>query len=845
MPKKAARALAPDLSCVREFLFNVVDRDWFHLLAGNPNTKSKIGGMRGHIAADVDAALEWIEAQQARGFNIYWPINLPSNVLVRKADRSDLKWIQHLQLDLDMPKDIRPGERAAWLDAALERVHNCERIRGRPSSWISGNGVQAVWRLAKPLKATADHITLVERLNKQLIAEFGASPGTHDAPRIFRVAGTVNFPGAAKIARGWKPVMSEMHYASRDEFALEDFDALPPARSAVALNSQSYIDFTRTHRYSAGYSAWRWADVAAEEPELVATVAKSLDGSQHDRSAALWSFLHSLADFIQRKERCDAAHLCEDKDTYRNIMEIVLEAGETEDVIDEVLEHVFAHPKQLAKLGYDVQRVIDQQADEGRGATARGISKTETRRSVAAINAKPADDVTAGEARKAFMDYVHSCTNVAELPNAAWSGGDKLANRQHSTESNVRAVLHNAGIVARWDVMADQPRYMVLEDAGSSSRDAGAPLRNWLKATASSHADNRSAVEESLLLDCFSAYNITARSELAGLMNLIAEEKRFHPLEDYCRARPWDGIPRIRDVAACLTSTHPLKERYIQLFFRQCIAAVRSLQTYMATGDGEQMSSCVVLIGHQGLLKSTFWKRITPQGMLSKGTTLRLGTVKEADSKREVLSGLVAVLDEIGASLDRSQADDLKNFMAATFDEFRVAFARRPISKARMTVFCGTSNALHLSDQTGSRRFLALPITEIDLARLADIDLQQCYAEAWAAVMERGATWWLAPDEDAIRAVHNDEHRVMSEDESMLRDYLAHTTPQHEFCWLSSTQICRALGLRFSPARWPAMKAVLDASGIKYSPDVRWRGLRLRRVYGFPVLPEVYRAITA
>jgi len=139
----------------------------------------------------------------------------------------------------------------------------------------------------------------------------------------------------------------------------------------------------------------------------------------------------------------------------------------------------------------------------------------------------------------------------------------------------------------------------------------------------------------------------------------------------------------------------------------------------------------VVLVGAQGIGKSRLWQALTPTGFRSKGSSLRLGTHRESDAKRECLTGMVCTLNEIGHTFKRSDAEALKDFISQDYDEFRVAYAQHPVSRPRMTVFTGTENALELSDETGSRRFLVLEVSAIDLHALGRIDLQQCFAEAW------------------------------------------------------------------------------------------------------------------
>jgi predicted P-loop ATPase len=306
-------------------------------------------------------------------------------------------------------------------------------------------------------------------------------------------------------------------------------------------------------------------------------------------------------------------------------------------------------------------------------------------------------------------------------------------------------------------------------------------------------------------------------------------------------------VDRIGRVAETVFSDHPLTALYVRMFFRQCIAAVKSLSNYLSGGNGLQISGVLILEGRQFIGKSTWLEKLVPSGFLSAaGGGLQLGTNKETDSKRECLSGLVAVLNEIGASISRSEAEALKNFLTQTFDEFRTAYAHYPISKPRMTVFVGTSNDLVLKDPTGSRRYWAMHVSGFDFEKLEAIDLQQVYAQAWHEVMIEGGQWWLEEDQDRVRARENARHQLETEEAEALNSYLNTVGERHEDRWLSRTQIMNLIGVR---ARFPNMiKAfgqLLEAEEFEYRSKVKGKlGQEMRNVYRFPILPEKYKLLT-
>lgn len=839
----AKTQLVPDPATIKEFLEQVLAREWYHLYSSNPRIDAKSGHMRGYAAESADAAIQWIEDEQRKSCNIYYALNAPREKQSKKATKKELRWLYGAHVDIDLPSTIdrNSDEAEDWIDAAIDRVDACAAIGGGPPSIVmSGNGIQALWMFGKPLRAAPENLDAVEHINRQLIQLFRAPPGTADPTRVLRVPGTINFPNSTKTAKGCHPVSAELIRVGREAFTLAAFAGLPVLAKNVIANrsSASHVDYTRLNYQD--WEPWTYAELRRDTPDIEVRVARSLAENGDDRSVAAWGFIHAAYDFVTRQQKMSAVELLGDRDVMKNISHLLLDSG---------IEPLIARYEDTGygTLGHDVATAMHSAADTVVAHTPRREARTITAERRATAMATPLNKVAPQEARKIFINYVRSCMiSLADLPNALFGGKGEPGSRQLATESNIREILTASKCTLRWDVMRDQMQFRIAPEAvfiGDDGREEHSPREMFETALRDTYADLRGAAEISLWCDCIAQFGITNRHDLPGLMDIAAKDNRFHPLEDYATSRVWDGVSRMASVANCLTSTHPLKERYLRLFFRQCVAAVKSLDAYRTVGNGLQLTGIVTLVGPQGIGKSTFWSAVTPPGMASKGTSLRLGSHGEADSKRECLSGLVCNLNEVMATLGRSEANAFKDFTSGTFDEYRVAFAKQPISKPRMTIFCATANDLRLYDRTGSRRQWALPVDVIDLEALRRVDLQQVYAEAWAEVMGEGAQWWLTPAEDAVRARENGKYECLSDaqDEAgdVLSGYLNGLTAMHTPCWLTGTQICAAMGQYFRPKKWHAWRDALLAAGIEYRSEVTVQGVRMQRVYEFPVLPEV------
>ncbi|MFA7333766.1 MAG: VapE domain-containing protein [Kiritimatiellia bacterium] len=830
--------LKPDHATIIDFLEGVLDRGVYHLLSSDPLAKSGVG-MHGWTHADIDLTLEWIDREQSRRRNIYYQLNTPADTQAKKATKKELKWLHGCAVDLDLPAG---ADRSQWIADAAARVKSCPAIDGTPTVIMSGNGVQAIWLFEKPLKATPATIASVEALNLKLAARFDAPPGTHNCDRVLRVPGTRNYPNAVKIAKGWTPVDATLLHASPDGFIVDDFRALAcssVAPAAKARKSARRVDYT-VHEY-VDYSPFLFKDLEDYAPQLPGQISLKLKNSG-DRSAACYVFLRETALFIAHELKCAVAELADDRDVLKNISELAWQSGEYYVDCNAMLGHYDDSPYGAAMMGYDLQRVMADLIDAKAGYSPASHTRATQKAANHNVASRPMADVAPHEARKLFIDLVQSHTPSCDLPNVRYAGRDVPSPNQSVTESNLREILRRSGIVPHLDVMRDSVTFSIALDPNEGDLLA----RNFERALCHTHPSNRARAEMALVIDAVSGYGMLARDAVNSHIEAIAMDNHLHPLEIYCRRTPWDGVPRMSDVADCLTTDNPLVNRYLEIYFLQCAAVIKSLETFKRHGTGEQIASVVILEGPQRIGKTRFWQAVAPPGMQSKGTVMNIGGNREEDSKRACLSGLVCIVDEFGATQNKSEREALKNFLSERFDEFRPAFARYPISKPRMTVFVGTSNEFVLDDHTGSSRYLPLQITAVDMQRLASIDLQQVYAEAYARVVVNGEPWW--PDNETLRAteIASVDMQMDEVEADTLDAYYNGVTASHTERWLNISAIAELLALRPSRMTFKTLRRNLKDRGVVRREQVQLAGgQRLKRVFSFPVLPEKYQLLTS
>lgn len=810
------------------FLSKTLGRKDFHVYAIDPLADEK-GGCRGRASSDHDAIEDFIFDKQAERQGIFFAVNTPRPGRSKRAKRKDLELIHGVHVDCDPPSPL-PDDLESWQDKKIYELRNCPRITGRPIVWISGAGVQGLWLYKKPLKATPESVDETEEINMRLAAEFGGDRNTYDAARILRLPGTQNFPSLKKQRAGRVDSDCVFVHDSADRFRPEDFNALPqPLREHTAKANPKRVDYT-ARPYSPDYEPLEAEELEREYPDIIDRVHEHF-AEKSDRSASCQSFIVGCLTAIMDRLGCSAVDMLKDLDVRKNVAHLVWDAAP-----DFVLDHYEDQKDGRGRVGYDISKAVGRMADEGRTYTPGGEVRRAWRSEMAGVAKEAPEDIAVHDARRLFLDYVDGAVQPDDLPNTT---GGARGSKQLATESNVREMLRLSKISAVWDIMRDEVRFRVSGKAGGKLK-GGKPAKWFARALSKLQEGDKAKGEMELILDCFARHGVTQRSELPNLLSLIARENYVHPMEEYCTARPWDGKRRIRALADRLETDNPLAGRYLEIFFRQAVAVVASLDRYLESGEGEMISSVVVLNGPQGIGKTQFWDALIPPRFKSQGSTLKLGSNKETDSIAEVLSGVIANLDEMHTLL-RSDHEAFKNFMSMRLDRYRVAYARHPIVKPRMTAFCGTSNAIQLGDPTGSRRLLIMALKSIDLRGLDAIDLQQYYAEAWADVMgELAQTWWLDRDEDAIRTQQNAVHQISTEEEEAVNTYFNHVTDQFQNQYCTATQICKAIDVRYSPTRWANVKKSIENEGCTYKAKIK----DLRKVWLFPVHPERWSLIS-
>ena len=293
----------------------------------------------------------------------------------------------------------------------------------------------------------------------------------------------------------------------------------------------------------------------------------------------------------------------------------------------------------------------------------------------------------------------------------------------------------------------------------------------------------------------------------------VAHQHSYHPVKDYLRQVVWDGQERA-DLLFVHYAGAEDNELNRELGRRFLISAVSRIWN-----PGSKVDCCPVLVGKQGVRKSSFLRKLAIKPEYFSDSALDIGGNMK-DAYQNIQGVFIYELAEL-ASIRPREAETVKAFISAQVDRFRPSYGRHVITRPRQVVFAGTTNgAEFLSDSTGNRRFWTIEVGEIKLLELGR-DVDQLWAEA-LKLWRDGERWWLEENgaemleeaQEGFRQVDAWEHGALA--------FLKRTSDE-----FTARDVLKALGFedhQMTKSASMRMASVLQRLGCKRSRRRRREG---------------------
>ena len=261
----------------------------------------------------------------------------------------------------------------------------------------------------------------------------------------------------------------------------------------------------------------------------------------------------------------------------------------------------------------------------------------------------------------------------------------------------------------------------------------------------------------------------------------VAREQEFDPVKEYLEFVSNNVEPTYIDSLAT-TYLRPNDEPlslYDEMLKRTLIGAVKRIYEPGAKHD----TSCI-LVGGQGLRKSTFWNVL--------GGTFFSDSLKDIGSKDDLMilsRSWIMEMSELDHITSRKQAGMVKAFLSQSTDIYRVPYGKNTEVFPRRGIIVGSTNRDNfLMDETGNRRFWCIPVTKTISDPIDTPNLLLERDAIWSAatkMYKEGVTNFLPKDLEIQVEDQNVDYLVASPWQKAIQEYLN----EHPFSDITTEQL--------------------------------------------------------
>jgi predicted P-loop ATPase len=259
---------------------------------------------------------------------------------------------------------------------------------------------------------------------------------------------------------------------------------------------------------------------------------------------------------------------------------------------------------------------------------------------------------------------------------------------------------------------------------------------------------------------------------------VVAEKRAYHPVQEWLRGLPWDGVERINRLfldyfpGELPPETEPQARDDVTSYLEKTAECFLVGAVKRILEPGVKVDCLPCLVSPQGWNKSRGLAALVPN---PEWFSDDLSTnVTDRDAKESLCGKWIIELSEFPHF--RRDIDRVKAFFSRQTDRYRRAYGRLNTDHKRQCVFIASANELELIDITGNRRVWPVPIAKpIDVAAI-ERDRDQLWAEAvhW---LDQGFAWWLPPGIEAIAGEMQDAFVEADEWDGLILDFLDRRFP--------------------------------------------------------------------
>ena len=256
------------------------------------------------------------------------------------------------------------------------------------------------------------------------------------------------------------------------------------------------------------------------------------------------------------------------------------------------------------------------------------------------------------------------------------------------------------------------------------------------------------------------------RERWGDVMDAILDDRRVDPFKIWLDALPaWDGEARIDFWLGHVFTVGNIEDDLLGWASRSVLMGV----VLRTDHPGEKHDEMVVLVGPQGIGKSTAWAGLLPgEPQRSLWFSDGLSFHDDQKTKAEALQGMVLVEASEMTGSTKAEVETIKKFLSRTNDNIRLTYRRDPSPLLRRCMIVGTTNDPRClpNDASGNRRFLPVPCAAGDPAVTRvylDEHRDQLWAEACHRTRELHQTAYLPDSLKGAQSKLTDQYRAVDE----------------------------------------------------------------------------------
>lgn len=270
-----------------------------------------------------------------------------------------------------------------------------------------------------------------------------------------------------------------------------------------------------------------------------------------------------------------------------------------------------------------------------------------------------------------------------------------------------------------------------------------------------------------------------SKSDLLTVLNSNFTPE-YHPIRHYFEELtkkyewPYDTLEQINDLeiyklADTLTLFDSGKDTPVNTIFAEFLRNWMTASVANSMTDyGCQNQMCMVLIGDEGLRKSTWLMNLVPKCLEPYGKTSKID-LSRIDIWLDLGRIFIYNIDDQLKNLQKRDSETMKTIITQPHDLKRLPHAVFNTFIPRIANFCGSINGREFLADTGkNRRYFPFEVLNVDFQRLATIDIHKCWFEA-VMLYKNGVKYWY--DADQLEKFDTNAYRVVRIEEELFFQY--------------------------------------------------------------------------